>query len=275
MTKRQLPALPENRPRLSISSELSPSVLERWNSGIRASSIGDENTISIFDEIGFNYWTGEGVTAKRIGAVLRSLNGEAVTVNVNSPGGDMFEGIAIYNQLREYSGAVTVKILGLAASAASIIAMAGDDIQISQSAFLMIHNCWGAIVGNRHDFVAAAEKMTPFDSAMQDVYAARSGMEKTDIGKMMDAETWINGTEAVEKGFADSLLSTDSTLHGEESPVVALRKIDALLVKNNVSPTERKRLLKALQGNMPKASLSANPEILSRLDDALIKMSSH
>lgn len=76
------------------------------------------------------------------------MNGADVTVNINSPGGDMFEGLAIYNLLREYQGKVTVKVLGIAASAASVIAMAGDDIQIGRGAFLMIHNCWVVAMGS-------------------------------------------------------------------------------------------------------------------------------
>ncbi|WP_367672858.1 Clp protease ClpP, partial [Serratia symbiotica] len=83
----------------------------------------------------------------------------------------------IYNLLREYPGKVTVKVLGLAASGASIIAMAGDEIQIGRGAFLMIHNCWVVAVGNRHDFAAMAENMAPFDNAMADIYSARSGLD--------------------------------------------------------------------------------------------------
>lgn len=85
---------------------------------------------------------GEGVTAKRISAALRAIGEQDIVVNLNSPGGDMFEGLAIYNLLRAHSGKVTVNILGIAASAASIIAMAGDEIKMGRGAFLMIHNCW-------------------------------------------------------------------------------------------------------------------------------------
>lgn len=140
MTIRQLPVAPAGRPCAGVTSEPLPSALERWNGGIRAATDND-NAISIFDVVGRDYWD-EGVTAKRISGALRSMNGADVTVNINSPGGDMFEGLAIYNLLREYEGHVTVKVLGIAASAASIIAMAGDDIQIGRGAFLMIHNCW-------------------------------------------------------------------------------------------------------------------------------------
>jgi len=276
MTKRQLPVAPAGRPCAGASCEVLPSALERWNGGIRAAA-GDDNSISIFDVIGRDYWD-EGVTAKRIAGVLRSMNGEDVTVNINSPGGDMFEGLAIYNLLREYQGKVTVKVLGIAASAASIIAMAGDEIQIGRGAFLMIHNCWVVAMGNRHDFAQLVESLEPFDRAMADIYASRSGQDMAAIHKLMDAESYIGGSDAVEKGLADSLMSADEVSGGDDSPSAALRKLDALLAKANTPRSERRKLIKALTGNKPGAvsdpdgmpsATEPNPEILAELDVAL------
>lgn len=277
MTKKQLPVAPAGRLCAGVTSELMPAALERWNGGIRAAS-SDDNTISIFDVIGKDYWD-EGVTAKRISGALRSLNGADVTVNINSPGGDMFEGLAIYNLLREYQGKVTVKVLGIAASAASIIAMAGDDIQIGRGAFLMIHNCWVIAVGNRHDFAELAVSLEPFDKAMADIYAARSGLEMETVQKLMDAESYIGGSDAVEKGLADSLLSADAVSDGDESPAAALRKLDALLAKTNTPRSERRKLIKALSGGMPGAVTNPDgtpcaaddikPETINSLENAL------
>lgn len=277
MSLKNLPAAPEGRPCAKVTSELSPAALERWDGGIKAANSSD-NTISIFDVIGSDYW-GEGVTANRIAGALRSMNGEDVTVSINSPGGDMFEGLAIYNQLREYSGKVTVKVLGIAASAASIIAMAGDDIQIGRGAFLMIHNCWVYAVGNRHDLARAAQDMEPFDRAMQDIYSARSGLDAATVSGMMDNETYIGGNDAVEKGFADRLLSADEISDGDESPAAALRKLDALLAKANTPRSERRKLLKSLSASTPgatdnhqgkpSATDNPNPENIKQLEDAL------
>ncbi|PLP33277.1 peptidase S14, partial [Klebsiella pneumoniae] len=219
------------------------------------------------------------VTAKRISGALRSMNGADVTVNINSPGGDMFEGLAIYNLLREYEGHVTVKVLGIAASAASIIAMAGDDIQIGRGAFLMIHNCWLYAMGNRHDFAELAQSLEPFDTAMADIYAARSGLDIAAVQKLMDAESYIGGSDAVAKGLADSLLSADAVSNGDESPAAALRKLDALLAKTNTPRSERRKLIKALTGNTPGAVTDPDgkpgaaedikPETLNSLESAL------
>jgi ATP-dependent protease ClpP protease subunit len=251
--------------------------MERWNGGIKAAK-PDENSISVFDVIGSDYW-GDGVTASRIAGALRSMNGADVTVNINSPGGDMFEGLAIYNLLREYEGKVTVKVLGLAASAASIIAMAGDDIQIGRGAFLMIHNCWVYAMGNRHDLEQIAADMAPFDKAMGDIYTYRSGMNADEVAKMMDSETYIGGSDAVDKGFADRLLSADEISDDDDSPEAALRKLDALLAKTDTPRSERRKLLKALSGSKrgavanpegtPSATNEVNPENLKQLQDAL------
>lgn len=277
MSKKQLPAAPAGRPCARVTCETLPSALDRWNGGIKAAAT-DDNSISVFDVIGQDYW-GEGVTAKRIAGALRVMNGADVTVNINSPGGDMFEGLAIYNLLREYPGKVTVKVLGIAASAASVIAMAGDDIQIGRGAFLMIHNCWVVAMGNRHDFAELSASLEPFDNAMADIYAARSGLDMATVQKLMDAESYIGGSDAVEKGLADSLLSADAVSDGDETPAAALRKLDALLAKTNTPRSERRKLIKALSGGMsgaatnhdgtPGAAEEIKPEIINSLENAL------
>lgn len=277
MTVKSLPAAPEGRPFARENRDLPSSAMDRWNGGIKAAK-SVENSISVFDVIGAD-WYGDGVTASRIAAALRSIGGADVTVNINSPGGDMFEGLAIYNLLREYEGKVTVKVLGLAASAASIIAMAGDDVQIGRGAFLMIHNCWVYAMGNRHDLQQIAADMMPFDKAMNDIYGARTGLDAATIDAMMDAETYIGGSDAVEKGFADRLLAADEIADGDDSPAAALRKLDAMLAKTDAPRSERRKLLKALTGSkpgaaatpegMPGATDEINPENIAQLKNAL------
>ena len=112
MTIKKLPGAPEARAHAGVTSQISPRALDRWNPGICASAAEDDDarSISVYDVIGYDYWTGDGVTAKRIAAALRNMGAGPVTVNINSPGGDMFEGLAIYNLLREHKGEVTVKV---------------------------------------------------------------------------------------------------------------------------------------------------------------------
>lgn len=251
MSKKSLPGAPEGRPCAGVSSQVQPRAFDRWNAGVRAAAAQDEDrSISVYDVIGYDYWTGDGVTAKRIAAALRSMGAGPVTVNVNSPGGDMFEGLAIYNLLREHDGEVTVKVLGLAASAASIIAMAGDKVQIARAGFFMIHNAWVMAIGNRNDLIEVAETLKPFDDAMASIYAARTGDEQKAMAKLMDAETWIGGEAAVEGGFADELLPSDQVQKGAgKASASAARRIEAGLRASGMPKSEAMRLISEIKSS--------------------------
>lgn len=245
MSKKSLPGAPEGRPCAGVSSQVQPRALDRWNAGVQAAAEQDEDrSISVYDVIGYDYWTGEGVTAKRIAAALRSMGAGPVTVNVNSPGGDMFEGLAIYNLLREHDGEVTVKVLGLAASAASIIAMAGDKVQIARAGFFMIHNAWVMAIGNRLDLIEVANTLKPFDDAMASIYAARTGQDAKAMAKLMDAETWIGGQAAIDDGFADEFLPSDQVKKGNgKASASAARRIEAGLRASGMPKSEAMRLI--------------------------------
>ena len=275
MTIRSLPAA-NIAVRPGLRSEVSPHVLDRWNSSIRSAAKEDEeNTISIMEPIGAD-WMGDGVTAKRISGALRSIGNKDVTVSINSPGGDYFEGLAIYNLLREHPANVTVKIVGIAASAASVIAMAADEVQIARAGFLMIHNTWVFAMGDRNELRSVADWLEPFDLAAVDIYAARTGIDAKELGKMLDRETWIGGADAVEKGFADTLLSADeidskakNSIEGKL--VVASHKIDTLLARAGVSKSERRELLAAMKGGMSSAASTgmSGAAVLSEVEDLL------
>ncbi|MFS8372421.1 Clp protease ClpP [Xanthomonas campestris] len=245
MTIKTLPGAPEGRPCAAVSSQIQPRAMDRWNAGVRAAAESDEErTISVYDVIGQDYWTGEGVTARRVAGALRAMGKGPVTVNVNSPGGDMFEGLAIYNLLREHEGEITVKVLGLAASAASIIAMAGDTVQIARAGFLMIHNAWVMAVGNRNDLIEVADTLKPFDDAMASIYAARTGQDQKAMAKLMDAETWIGGEAAIEDGFADELLASDKVERGAaKASASAVRRIESALRASGMPKSEAVRLI--------------------------------
>ena len=251
MTIKTLPGVPEGRPCAGITSQILPRAMDRWNPGIQAATEPEEDrSISIYDVIGYDYWTGDGVTAKRIAAALRNLGAGPVTVNINSPGGDMFEGLAIYSLLREHKGEVTVKVIGLAASAASVIAMAGDKVQIARAGFLMIHNAWVVAAGNRNDLREYADTLEPFDRAMADVYASRTGADAKAMSKLMDKETWIGGADAVDEGFADEFLPSDQV---EKKPAKAnasaVRRVEAALKATGMPKSEAMRLISELKSS--------------------------
>lgn len=246
MTIRALPGVPMGRPQIDVRSYVSPMALNRWDASIRAAEEqdADERTIGIYDVIGEDWWTGGGFTSKRMAGALRSLGKGPVTVAINSPGGDMFEGISMYSMLREHPGEVTIKVMGLAASAASIIAMGGDTVQISRPGFLMIHNCWLLVAGNRHELRDVADQIEPFDAAMADVYAARTGDPVEQMAKLMDRESWIGGSAAVEQGFADALLDSEAVKKGDaKASAAAVRRLESALRASGMSKSEAVKLI--------------------------------
>lgn len=199
----KLPAVKLAEKPEAIKFRTPQSALDRWDVSLAAKSqpSEEEGEISILDEIGPD-WMGM-VSAPMVKDALKMLAGAPVRVVLNSPGGDAFEGIAIYNLLREYSGRVTVHVLGLAASAASVVAMAGDRIEMGEASFLMIHSAWGLVVGNKNDMKEVASLLDQIDTAIAEVYARRSGQKMDDVMAMMEAETWMSPSDAVDKGFAD------------------------------------------------------------------------
>ena len=249
-----------------VSALTAPSVLDKWGdeaAGVRALSKGD-NVITMFDIIGEDFWSGGGITAKGVAAQLRAIGDRPVEVQLNSPGGDMFEGIAIYNVLREHSQPVTIKVMGMAASAASVIAMAGDTIEIGAASFLMIHNCWVMAIGNRHDMAETAAWLEPFDQAMAEVYAARSGQSAEAIAKWMDAETYMSGSTAVDRGLADALLPADQVTVDDKTKAsdVATNKLRAMelsLCQGGMSRSQARAHINELKGTPGAASPATTP----------------
>lgn len=261
MTLRTLPAVQAfDRPD-GYHWDAPSTALEKWAAFTPSASADSDTTITIYELIGEDFWSGGGFTAKRMSAALRSIGEKPVTVAINSPGGDMFEGLAIFNMLKDHKFEVTVKVMGLAASAASLIAMAGDTIQMGQGSFLMIHNAWGAVVGDQHAMRDAADMFAPFDAAMAEIYAARSGLDVAEIAQMMNAETFINAKEALAKGFADtSFEETKAPEMGDanaRAELSAKRRLDALLARQGVARAERRKLFR--EAGMRNAAEPATP----------------
>lgn len=148
------------------------------------------------------------ISPSQVSNILNDDNDD-VTVDIASDGGDVFAASEIYTLLKKYSGKVTVNIEGLAASAASVIAMAGDQINISPTAQIMIHKAWGTIDGNSDDFAHQATVLSGIDESIAAAYEAKTGMKQTDLLHLMSQETWLTAQEAVDKGFADEIMFVD------------------------------------------------------------------
>lgn len=159
----------------------------------------DSTTFSIFDAIGEF-----GVSAKNFIADLRAAPATAQNINVeiNSPGGDVFAGIAIYNALRNSGKKVNVTVMGVAASAASLVAMAGDSITMPENTFMMVHNPWGFAAGDAAELRDTADMLDKVGASLVGTYAARTGKPAEEIKALLDAETWMTAQEAVDAGFA-------------------------------------------------------------------------
>ncbi len=270
--------LPADR---KVSAVAPVSVLDRWGedaAGIRPAALEQgDSTITMFDVIGEDWWSGGGVTAKKVASQLRAIGNRPIEVQINSGGGDMFEGLAIYNVLREHPAEVTVKVMGMAASAASIIAMAGDRVEIGAASFIMIHNCWVVASGNRHDMAEVAAFLAPFDQAMADVYAQRTGQKAADIVKWMDAETYMSGSSAMERGFADALLSADQMKVDDKAKaadreVNEIRALELTLLASGMTRAQARSRIKALKGTPGAAPDTADTPGAGGDDPELVAM---
>jgi ATP-dependent Clp endopeptidase proteolytic subunit ClpP len=166
---------------------------------IRARASGTE--VLIYDEIG-----AYGVSAKGFLAELGALpDGVPIDLRLNSPGGSVFDAVAIYNALKRHAGEITVWIDGIAASAASYIAMAGDTIVMPENAFLMIHDPSGLVMGTAEDMRATAEALDKIKGSLIQGYAGKSGKPDEEIASLMAAETWLDAKDALELGFIDRI----------------------------------------------------------------------
>ncbi len=155
-------------------------------------------------------WFGMDATSpKKVAAVISQLVGEAVDVEINSPGGDVFSGSEIYSALKGYQGKVNVQIVGVAASAASVVAMAGDTIQISPTAQIMIHNVSSSAGGDYRDMQQAANVLENLNKSIANAYELKTGLQQDELLELMNQETWMTAQQAVEKGFADEVMFDD------------------------------------------------------------------
>lgn len=174
-------------------------------SGYKVVAKGDRAEIYLYGVIGGD-WYGEGVTAKRVADDLKALGKvKTIDVRINSEGGSVFEGKAIYTLLNAHEAKIVVHVDALAASAASLIAMAGDEIEIAEGAFIMIHNAWGFCIGGADEMRRYAELLETVSGTIREVYVARTGQTEKQVRQWMDEETWFTAKEAVEHGFADSM----------------------------------------------------------------------
>ena len=171
---------------------------------IQAQAAADQAEVMIYDYIGWG-----GVTAADFAKELQTVKAKSIIVRLNTPGGDVFDGLAIHNSLKGHGAQIIVKVDGIAASIGSIIAMAGHTITMGESAFLMIHNPWAFAIGNAADMREMADTLDKIGGSLAGVYASRAKVTVEQAQAWMDAETWFTGREAMTAGLADAVSGGD------------------------------------------------------------------
>lgn len=225
----------------------------------------DSAEINIFDAIG-NTWDGEGVTAKKFIADLKPLNGKALTVFINSPGGSVMDGLAIYNALKSHKGGVTVKVLGWAASAASFIAMAGDKIVMPENTFMMVHNPLSWAYGNAAEFREVADTLDKIGGSLVNIYVARTGKSEDDVKALLDAETWMTAKEAFENGFADEVIAELPAVAAAFDVSALPENVRAAFEKAKAQATPAAPLAEQIKALVDEAGLSEQIAAFATLD---------
>ena len=226
-----------------------------WNWAEPASKVegasNNERALYLNGPIAEETWWGDEQTPAAFKKELLAGNGP-VTVWINSPGGDVFAAAQIYNMLMEYTGAVTVKIDGIAASAASIIAMAGGEVLMSPVSMLMIHNPSTIAWGDSEEMLRAKALLDEVKESIINSYELKTGLSRTKLSHLMDNETWMNANKAVELGFADQILYTDKVEPDDDTEPKAVFNTKGVLFS-------RAAVTNSLLGKMPKPK-AAEPE---------------
>ena len=166
---------------------------------------GEKRILLLDGEISDETWWGDEITPQMFRSELNAAEGD-IDLWINSPGGDCYAAAQIYNMLMEYKGNVNVKIDGIAASAASVVAMAGSTVEISPLGMLMIHNPMTVSIGDTHEMERTITFLAEIKESIINAYELKTGLSRAKISRLMDAETWMNAKKAVELGFADSVL---------------------------------------------------------------------
>lgn len=169
-----------------------------------------ERTLYLNGVIAEETWWGDEITPKMFKDDLLSGSGN-ITVWINSPGGDVFAAAQIYNMLMDYTGQVTVKIDGLAASAASVVAMAGGEVHMSPVSMIMVHNPSTIAIGDSEEMIRAKALLDEVKESIINAYELKTGLSRTRLSHLMNEETWMNAHKAVELGFADKIMFADGT----------------------------------------------------------------
>ena len=224
--------------------------------------------IMIYDAIGWPF--------NDAGDFVRALNDmkqPQITVRINSPGGDVFDAMAIYNALQSHGSKIVTRVEAMAASAASYVALAGKEVQAYKNAMLMIHEPWAMAIGNQYDMRETADILEKISGNMVDIYSSNSDMGKREVKDMMKAETWMTAKDAHDKGFVDTILDAKSAKAQFDLSMFANAPAE---YKANHEPTERDAE-KALRDvgfskKQAKAMLAGRLQAKADIDEEIVEL---
>lgn len=206
-----------------------------WN---KENTSNNDRVLELYGTIAEESWFDDDITPKMFRDELFSGSGN-ITIWINSPGGDCIAASQIYSMLMDYKGEVTVKIDGIAASAASVIAMAGTKVLMAPTALLMIHNPATMAFGDHAEMQKAIEMLSEVKESIINAYEIKTGLSRAKLSHLMDAETWMNANKAIELGFADDVLTDEKKNINTSAFAFSRRNVtNALLNKISVKNTE-------------------------------------
>lgn len=232
-------------PRNSKRAEV---VAKYWNKSLdkrgwyNISANGNTAEVRIYDVIGWPF-----IEAQDFLNELDQHRGKDLVVSINSPGGDVFDGFAIFNALKRWQGKVTTRNDGLAASAASYILVAGDTVESAKNAFTMIHNAWGLVIGEKADLIKTAAFLEKIDAAIAAHYTDKTGKSSAEIRSMMDEETWFTGEEAKKFGLVDTVTDESRAKNAFNLGSVFAQAPDELLAEYDGKPPSERDIERALR----------------------------
>jgi ATP-dependent Clp protease, protease subunit len=211
--------------------------------------------IMLYDQIGYDFWTGGGATAKDLSAQLKAAGSvNRIALHINSPGGDVFEGAAMYNLLAQCGIPVDVVVDGLAASAASYIAMVGQTITMGQGAMMMIHNPWSIEIGDANALRKTADTLDKVRDSMLSGYMSKYEGTQDELKALLDAETWLTAQDAVDAGFADQIAAPPAKASDKDKAKALARIFDLSQYKN--TPADLKPVAGSERPNANAESIS-------------------
>lgn len=236
---------------------------------------GSERVLELYGTIAETSWFDDDVTPQMFHDELFAGKGP-VTVWLNSPGGDCIAASQIYTMLMDYKDDVTVKIDGIAASAASVIAMAGTKVLMAPTALMMIHNPMTSVSGNQADMEKAIEMLDEVKESIMNAYEIKTGLSRAKLSHLMDSETWMNANKAIELGFADDILKDSKkdavdipayAFSGKETEIRLMNKLSAHYKPKEKSMTPAQAAaIPAVKEETPAQAGKTYDELMTRLN---------